>query len=58
MGQLIEELRSHAANSASFKRLLQFKAYILGFLVLNLTFAFVELIYGVWTNSLGLISDR
>ena len=30
---------------------------LLGFLVLNLTFAFVELIYGVWTNSLGLISD-
>ena len=28
-----------------------------GFLVLNLTFAFVELFYGVWTNSLGLISD-
>ncbi len=30
---------------------------LLGFLVLNLTFAFVELAYGVWTNSLGLISD-
>jgi len=30
---------------------------LLGFLLLNLTFAFVELIYGVWTNSLGLISD-
>ena len=30
---------------------------LLGFLVLNLTFAFVELFYGVWTNSLGLISD-
>jgi len=28
-----------------------------GFLVLNLSFAFVELFYGVWTNSLGLISD-
>ncbi|GAB1608501.1 zinc transporter 7-B-like [Argonauta hians] len=27
------------------------------FLLLNLSFAFVELIYGVWTNSLGLISD-
>ncbi|KAL3288431.1 hypothetical protein HHI36_002877 [Cryptolaemus montrouzieri] len=27
------------------------------FLVLNLSFAFVELSYGVWTNSLGLISD-
>ena len=25
---------------------------LLGFLVLNLTFAFVELFYGVWTNSL------
>jgi len=28
-----------------------------GFLLLNLSFAFVELFYGVWTNSLGLISD-
>ena len=28
-----------------------------GFLGLNLTFAFVELAYGIWTNSLGLISD-
>ncbi|XP_014243669.1 zinc transporter 7-A [Cimex lectularius] len=27
------------------------------FLLLNLSFAFVELMYGVWTNSLGLISD-
>ncbi|XP_074640570.1 zinc transporter 7-like [Tubulanus polymorphus] len=27
------------------------------FLLLNLSFAFVELTYGVWTNSLGLISD-
>ncbi|WAR24415.1 ZNT7-like protein [Mya arenaria] len=27
------------------------------FLLLNLSFAFVELAYGVWTNSLGLISD-
>ncbi|XP_076439815.1 LOW QUALITY PROTEIN: zinc transporter 7-like [Babylonia areolata] len=30
---------------------------LFGFLVLNLSFAFVELFYGVWTNSLGLISD-
>jgi len=30
---------------------------LLGFLLLNLSFAFVELAYGVWTNSLGLISD-
>ncbi|KAG1680690.1 Zinc transporter 7 [Nymphon striatum] len=30
---------------------------ILFFLILNLSFAFVELFYGVWTNSLGLISD-
>ena len=30
---------------------------LLGFLILNLSFAFVELFYGVWTNSLGLISD-
>eukprot|EP00038_Savillea_parva_P001487 m.104295 g.104295 ORF g.104295 m.104295 type:complete len:478 (-) comp10520_c1_seq1:1593-3026(-) len=27
------------------------------FLMINLSFAFVELIYGVWTNSLGLITD-
>ncbi|XP_010789135.1 zinc transporter 5-like, partial [Notothenia coriiceps] len=27
------------------------------FLCLNLAFTFVELFYGVWTNSLGLISD-
>ena len=27
------------------------------FLCLNLSFAFVELLYGVWSNSLGLISD-
>ncbi|CAL1546582.1 unnamed protein product [Lymnaea stagnalis] len=30
---------------------------LLGFLLLNLSFAFVELAYGIWTNSLGLISD-
>lgn len=30
---------------------------LLCFLLLNFTFAFVELFYGVWTNSLGLISD-
>ncbi|XP_059156162.1 zinc transporter 7-like isoform X2 [Physella acuta] len=30
---------------------------LLGFLLLNLSFAFVELLYGIWTNSLGLISD-
>lgn len=27
------------------------------FLLLNCSFAFVELFYGIWTNSLGLISD-
>lgn len=27
------------------------------FLMLNFSFAFVELFYGIWTNSLGLISD-
>src|SRR4051812_45069990 len=30
---------------------------LLFFLLLNFSFAFVELFYGVWTNSLGLISD-
>ena len=27
------------------------------FLIVNLSFAVVELVYGIWTNSLGLISD-
>eukprot|EP00037_Helgoeca_nana_P012244 m.110899 g.110899 ORF g.110899 m.110899 type:complete len:465 (-) comp21337_c0_seq1:218-1612(-) len=27
------------------------------FLMINLSFAFVELFYGIWTNSLGLITD-
>ncbi|XP_025207478.1 zinc transporter 7 [Melanaphis sacchari] len=30
---------------------------LMGFLALNFVFAFVELAYGMWTNSLGLISD-
>jgi solute carrier family 30 (zinc transporter), member 5/7 len=30
---------------------------IFGFLVLNLAFMFVQMIWGIWTNSLGLISD-
>lgn len=30
---------------------------LMGFLALNFAFAFVELAYGIWTNSLGLISD-
>lgn len=30
---------------------------LFSFLVINLIFAFVELTYGLWTNSLGLISD-
>lgn len=30
---------------------------LFSFLLLNLSFAFVELSYGVWSNSLGLISD-
>jgi len=30
---------------------------LMGFLVLNFAFAFVEFAYGMWTNSLGLISD-
>lgn len=30
---------------------------LFGFLIVNLTFAFVELFYGFWSNSLGLISD-
>lgn len=30
---------------------------LLMFLLLNFSFAFIELFYGIWTNSLGLISD-
>ncbi|XP_078573700.1 zinc transporter 7-B-like [Branchiostoma floridae x Branchiostoma japonicum] len=30
---------------------------LFAFLTLNLSFAIVELLYGIWTNSLGLISD-
>eukprot|EP00118_Oscarella_pearsei_P003689 m.15353 g.15353 ORF g.15353 m.15353 type:complete len:388 (+) comp26325_c0_seq3:48-1211(+) len=30
---------------------------LFGFLIINLSFAFVELAYGIWTNCLGLISD-
>ncbi|XP_018518165.1 zinc transporter 7 [Lates calcarifer] len=30
---------------------------LFSFLCLNLSFAFVELMYGIWSNSLGLISD-
>jgi len=30
---------------------------LMGFLILNFAFAFVEFAYGIWTNSLGLISD-
>ena len=30
---------------------------LLLFLLINLSFAVVELLYGIWTNSLGLISD-
>ncbi|VDN10390.1 unnamed protein product [Dibothriocephalus latus] len=42
-------LKQVVADRASFR--------IFVFLCLNLSFTFVELIYGVWTNSLGLISD-
>lgn len=31
--------------------------YILGFLILNGTYMLIQLIYGIWSNSLGLISD-
>ena len=27
------------------------------FLMLNISFMFVQMLYGIWTNSLGLISD-
>ncbi|VDL88891.1 unnamed protein product [Schistocephalus solidus] len=42
-------LKQVVADQASFR--------IFIFLCLNLSFTFVELFYGVWTNSLGLISD-
>ena len=42
-----------------FRRIMQDKnsRNLLGFLSINLTFAFVELVYGMETKSLGLISD-
>lgn len=42
-----------------FKKIMKDKnsRNLLMFLCLNFSFAFVELFYGVWTNSLGLISD-
>ncbi|KAM3175455.1 hypothetical protein ACTXT7_008483 [Hymenolepis weldensis] len=42
-------LKQVTADKASFR--------IFVFLCLNLSFTFIELFYGVWTNSLGLISD-
>ncbi|KZT27795.1 cation efflux protein [Neolentinus lepideus HHB14362 ss-1] len=42
-------LKSILANSESRK--------IFYFLMLNLAYMFVQVLYGVWTNSLGLISD-
>lgn len=42
-------LRTILANSESSK--------IFYFLLLNLAFMLVQMVYGVWTNSLGLISD-
>lgn len=59
--------QSHEKSPPSFLRALQ-PAFvkimensdsrrIFYFLILNLAFTVVELLYGVWTNSLGLISD-
>ncbi|KAM7536981.1 hypothetical protein Aperf_G00000063588 [Anoplocephala perfoliata] len=45
----VATLKQVTADRASFR--------IFVFLCLNLSFTFIELFYGVWTNSLGLISD-
>ncbi|KAJ6225034.1 hypothetical protein RDWZM_003579 [Blomia tropicalis] len=61
------------SNNKSIRNSFRFKEKLLGwlrlilsdqnsrniflFLLLNFSFAFVELSYGIWTNSLGLISD-
>ncbi|KAL5109740.1 Zinc transporter 5 [Taenia crassiceps] len=45
----VATLRQVSADRASFRMFV--------FLCLNLSFTFIELFYGVWTNSLGLISD-
>ncbi|VDN99258.1 unnamed protein product [Rodentolepis nana] len=45
----VATLKQVTADKASFR--------IFVFLCLNLSFTFIELFYGVWTNSLGLISD-
>ncbi|KAK2569914.1 Zinc transporter 7-A [Acropora cervicornis] len=47
--RIIEWIREIFSNESSRNLFL--------FLLLNLSFAFVELSYGIWTNSLGLISD-
>jgi len=53
LGRLCERLNSYVRLIMSDPN----ARNLLGFLVINLSFAFVELFYGVWTNSLGLISD-
>lgn len=47
-------------NSFNFARLIfadEKTRNLFFFLSINFSFAFVELFYGIWTNSLGLISD-
>ena len=53
VGQTMEKVKGW------FRRIIQDKnsRNLLGFLSINLTFAFVEMVYGMKTNSLGLISD-
>lgn len=46
MKNIFKEIISHSDSRSIFY-----------FLCINLSFTFVELIYGAWTNSLGLISD-
>uniref|UniRef100_A0A5K3EL27 Proton-coupled zinc antiporter SLC30A5 n=1 Tax=Mesocestoides corti TaxID=53468 RepID=A0A5K3EL27_MESCO len=46
---VLATLKQVTSDRASFR--------IFVFLCLNLSFTFIELFYGVWTNSLGLISD-
>lgn len=49
----MDELKEFFRSTMSSKRLKNLS----WFLLLNLIFMFVEIVYGIWTNSLGLLTD-
>ena len=62
----VHSVSAHAARSINMNNLYRLWRHILDdstsrrifvFLTINFTFMFVEVVYGFWTNSLGLISD-